>query len=107
MKYLFLLMFGLGLCGCIGCGGQNDDPHVIVQSDISYCGQYCDKVTQMNCVGYFEAVNMPLSDGGNEVLSCKDFCEYELNNGVPLHPKCIYENLKDCSEIESICKDSN
>ena len=50
-----------------------------------------------------------LADAGDSgsvtaMLTCTQFCEYEMKNSVPFSPKCLVDNLLVCSEIETICK---
>ena len=99
MKKLSILLFMLVSMGCAHCR-QQDQPNIRTQPGIEYCGQMCSLLKSKDCKPYYEDV--PTEDGGT--MTCQAFCEYELKNSVPLNPKCLVENLKDCSQIETICR---
>lgn len=92
---LFILFATLGCAHCM----PSDEPYIRTQPGIEYCGQMCDLFKKMDCTPYYEDVET--ENGGK--MSCKEFCEYEMRNSVQLNPKCLVENLKECSEIETIC----
>ena len=89
---------------CYNCVAKEAPPNIRVQPGIDYCDAMCQKFTELQCTGYYEPLEMPLSDGGIETMSCVSFCEYQMNQSVQLNPKCLAENLKTCDEIETICQ---
>jgi hypothetical protein len=118
MKLLNIVVIVASLVGCAHCGPKDgDEPNIRTQPGIEYCGDMCKKFKDLNCVGYYEDIEidcasdptymtMPTcqaSDGGIVNLTCKEFCEYEMKNSIQLNPKCLSENLMVCSEIETIC----
>lgn len=102
MKKIITLILIITAIGCANCGQspQGEEPYIRTQPGIEYCGQMCDLFKSMDCKPYYEDVMT--EDSGS--MTCKDFCEYEMRNSVQLNPKCLVENLKDCSQIETICK---
>lgn len=99
-----------------GCGPQGGpEPNVRVQPGIERCGDMCKVFEDMNCVGYFEDIEIDCSsdpiykdwdicqDGGTALLTCIGWCEYEMRNSVQLNPGCLADNLVTCDEIETIC----
>jgi hypothetical protein len=96
MKFISILILA-SFIGCAHCG-NNDEPYIRTQPGIDYCSQMCDLFEEKDCKPYYEDIE---TDGG--VITCTEFCEYELKNSVPLNPQCIVETLKTCDEIETIC----
>jgi hypothetical protein len=121
MKKLLTILLFTATLGCTQCKTQ-DVPNIRTQPGIEYCGQMCKKLTDLQCNGYYEDLSIDCSKDGvyqtwkkcKDALSldasvivkmtCQEFCEYEMNNSVQLNPKCLADNLKDCSQIEKICK---
>lgn len=123
-KYLNIL-FIFTLIGCAHCS-NDPDPYIRIQPGIEYCGDMCSKFVTLQCVGYFEdldincksdpiyttwykcqdAIKNSLPDSGDIIvkMTCKEFCEYEMSTSVQLNPKCLADNLKSCDEIEKICQ---
>lgn len=92
------------LFNCSNCIVKEKPPNIRTETGIEYCGAMCQKFKDLNCVGYFEDVTVPKPDETTEVLSCENWCIYEMSNSVQLNPKCLSENLKTCDEIETICQ---
>lgn len=117
MKILNIIIIGLSLIGCAHCSGtKEEDPYIRTQPGIEYCNAMCQVFQDKQCTGYYEdieidcstddiyAKTMQCNDAGMVILTCTQFCEYEMKNSIQLNPKCLSENLKDCSDIELICK---
>jgi len=86
--------------GCVQCTPKEPPPYIRTQPGIESCGQMCDLFKKLDCKPYYDDVTT--EDGGK--IGCKEFCEYEMTNSIPLNAKCIVDNLKDCSQIEIICR---
>lgn len=101
--------------GCAHCGPKNSEPYIRIQPGIEYCGAMCDKFKELGCTGYYEDIpidcasdpiytTMPQClDSGTSSMTCKEFCEYTMNNSVQLDPECLSKNLIICSDIETLC----
>lgn len=103
--------------GCANCGPkEGESPYIRTMPGIERCGDMCDKFVELDCVGYYEDIELDCSDsayigmeqckdteGGIATLDCVGFCEYEMKNSVQLNPGCLADNLVACSEIEEIC----
>lgn len=101
MKYLYSMALLISVIGCANCILNSDQPpNIREQPGIEYCDDMCKLFKDKDCKPYYEDIT--LQDGGT--MTCVQFCEYELKNSVPLNPKCIVETMKECSEIENICK---
>jgi hypothetical protein len=96
-KILFILL------ACLNCSGESK-PNIRTQPGIEYCEAMCNKFKELQCVGYYEDLQVPLEDGNTETFTCVQFCEYEQRNSVQLNPKCLVEQLTNCADIELICK---
>ena len=44
----------VGFVGCAHCGQSDDAPYIRTQPGIEYCGEMCQKFTDMKCTGYYE-----------------------------------------------------
>ena len=91
----FLLIF----IGCAHCS-NDPEPYIRTQPGSEYCQPMCDLFKQLDCKPYYE--DIVLEDGG--IMTCYNWCLYELQHSVPLNSQCIVENLKSCDQIENICK---
>ena len=92
MGYLLILLFLL-----IGCD-KTVDPRIVVIPGIRYCREACEKLQDLDkkngnedCKPYYEDI---IVDG--RVMTCLNFCRYEMSNSVDLHPKCILDNVESC-----------
>ena len=121
MKFLRIISLALIAItvslGCANCGQKDDDtPYIRTMPSIERCGDMCDKFVELNCIGYYEDIEIDCSnsaysgmeqckdaEGGIAMLDCVGFCEYEMKNSVQLNPGCLADNLAACSEIEQIC----
>lgn len=115
-KLLITAMFFTTIAGCANCSGGDVGPNIRTISGIEYCGDMCNKLKDMNCIGYFEDIEIncdadpvyktmvECADGGVGKLSCLSFCKYEMSSSINLNPKCIVDTLKSCDQIENICK---
>jgi hypothetical protein len=122
MNKLILALSSFLIIGCAHCSSQ-EQPYIRTQPGIEYCQKMCDKFKELNCIGYYEDLDIDCKkdkiysgwDKCKSVLSeidastivpmtCTEFCEYELKNSIPLNPQCVSNTLKDCSEIETICQ---
>ncbi len=92
------------IAGCANCSATDIGPNIRQQPGSECCQAYCTKVTDLKCVGYYEDMQIDVSDGGKETMSCVSFCQYELKNSIPLNPCCIKDTLNKCEDIENICK---
>ena len=101
MKKLILLITLIScIISCVSCGNRN--PNIHTKQGIEYCDDMCKTMTDLKCTGYYEDIQMPLEDGGIQVLNCKQFCEYEMQNSVQLNPVCI-KDIISCEEITTKC----
>ncbi len=117
MKLLNIMVILLSLVGCAHCGPK-DEPNIRTQPGIEYCGAMCQIFTDKQCTGYYEDIEIncfsdpaymdmkqcEATEDGMAVLTCTEFCEYQMKNSVQLNPQCLSENLLVCSEIEEICQ---
>ena len=100
MKYLYLLIIIL-LLGCVHCDQPGDKaPNIRTYPGEADCPAMCQKFKDLNCIGYFEDIKQK----NGTIMTCSDFCIYELNHSVNLNPTCLVQNLKACNQIETICK---
>lgn len=95
---IMVFIASLFCIGCASCNIGGDEPYIRTQPGIEYCGPFCDKMKEMDCKPYYEDIEF---DGG--IMTCKEFCEYEMSNSVQLNPKCIVEKVTECSQVETIC----
>ncbi len=105
MKKYLLLIISLLLIGCANCSSSNSDaPYIREQPGVSYCDDMCAVFQKLDCKPYYEDIEINLEDGGTSIMTCTEFCVYELKNSVPLNPECIAKTLTKCEDIENICK---
>lgn len=100
MNKLFLFCLLLCGCSCLFCASYADTPPNIRTIDGSdLCSAMCDKLIALDkkngnedCKPYFEDITV---DGN--VMSCVQFCNYEMTNSVDLKTQCILDNVEVCS----------
>lgn len=102
MKSIYILILAL-VVGCANCsqGDNNSGLNIRQQPGSEYCEPMCDLFKSMDCKPYYEDIILE-NDAG--IMTCTEFCLYELKNSIPLNPECIVKNLKSCDQIETICK---
>ena len=99
MVLLLLIIISIS---CANNKKETNIPNIRKQSGIEQCGLMCLVFTELDCHPYDEDIEM---DGG--VMTCTEFCEYEMENSVQLNPGCIAHNLSKCDEIEEISQKCN
>jgi len=116
MKIFHVLLLVVTLIGCANCSQGGNEPYVRTQPGVEYCDDMCNVLKDKDCKGYYEDIIINCNDdpiyfktmncdiNGVVILTCTQFCEYEMRNSVQLNPKCIADNLVTCDEIEDICK---
>ena len=57
MNKLIFVISSFLIIGCAHCGSQ-EQPYIRTQPGIEYCQKMCDKFKELNCVGYYEDIDI-------------------------------------------------
>lgn len=98
-KILFACIFMISCLNCIKAA-EDPKPRVSIEPGIDYCSRMCDLFKSLDCAPYYEDISL----GDGTVMTCTEFCVYEMSNSIPLNPKCYVEQLQNCEDIETICQ---
>jgi hypothetical protein len=91
------------------CSGVPRDPEPVIRPQPG--GEYCDAACHamhdtlrkedggIGCSPLGDPVQLP--DGG--MMSCPDWCQSILDNGVYFDFQCIATKIGYCSEIDTVC----